>query len=250
MTGSRAQFHRYLVEAKAISAADVRSTRIDVGRVIRNAARGTRSVLARRAELVNLSFISIEKIESLGAMGNALTFAAGIVSKFVPITSGTRARLDEAQALRRTLLAKADVLVLDGVFPAQTVRGIRQGHGFRDAASDLVALADLFQENAAHVRTRMIIDADALERADTLGRQLLATLRGRGEKRETTPALVAAVDARNRLWTLFERTWEEHVWRAGACLFLRDVERHVPLLMSAPHARRPRAPALPAPPAP
>jgi len=47
-----------------------------------------------------------------------------------------------------------------------------------------------------------------------------------------------AMRARDRLWTLFARTWETHVWRAGAWLFGREVEHRIPLLGTSRRARK------------
>ena len=56
-----------------------------------------------------------------------------------------------------------------------------------------------------------------------------------------------AAAARDRIWTLVERTWERNVWRAGACIFGRDVEKHIPLLGSGTRTRKAAEPNPPAP---
>jgi hypothetical protein len=45
------------------------------------------------------------------------------------------------------------------------------------------------------------------------------------------------------MWTLLERSWEANVWRAGAYLFGRDVDQHVPPLHSRMSTKRKPAPA-------
>ena len=74
---------------------------------------------------------------------------------------------------------------------------------------ELRRLADRVQQDAVAARKSTVIDLANVEAADTLGRQLLAALLVCAK--DTAPELVAATDARDRLWTLFEQTWEENV---------------------------------------
>ena len=77
------------------------------------------------------------------------------------------------------------------------------------------------------------VTAAQVKQAGEVGTRLLAVLRPVGAKRKAvSPDLAAAVDVRDRLWTLFERTWEDEVWRGGAWLFKRDVDEKVPPLQS------------------
>jgi hypothetical protein len=51
-------------------------------------------------------------------------------------------------------------------------------------------------------------------------------------------ALVAAIDDRDRLWTVLVQHYEKHLGRAGACLFGSDVDLHVPPLLSRRASRK------------
>lgn len=55
--------------------------------------------------------------------------------------------------------------------------------------------------------------------------------------------LAAVSEARDRLWTLFERSWENDAWHAGAWIHGRAVDDHVSPLQS--RAVRKRAPKVP-----
>ena len=77
------------------------------------------------------------------------------------------------------------------------------------------------------------VAASTLRATADLGTRLLgvlkpATARGAPSSRE----LKQVREARDRLWTLFARRWEDDVWRAGAWLFGREVAAHVPSLLS------------------
>ncbi|HEY4159461.1 MAG TPA: hypothetical protein VGM29_15235 [Polyangiaceae bacterium] len=238
LTPSIEHYQRFLPAARDVAADKIRIARVDVTLVRLNAARGVKAVLARSTDLAAVPGISLAAIRSLEDMGAALAYAAGHVERYMPIVGSTKLALAKAHALRAKLMAKADVLVLDGIVPAATVAGIRKGKGSIDTAGDCVALAALFHEYAASLPKSVVVDPADVQAADEIGRKLLVTLRPANAKREHEPALVAAADARDRLWTLFEQTWEQHVWRAGAYLFARNVETHVPLLQTGTRSKR------------
>ena len=242
ITPSIEQYQRFLPAAQAIAPASVRIARVDVNLVLLNAARGVAAVLARHTETAALPGISLDRIRSLADLGSALAYAAGHVERYHPIVGSTKAALDRAHKLRAKLLAKADVLVVDGIVPAATVAGIRKGFGAIDTAGDCVELAALFHTYAAALPASVVVDPADVQAADEIGRKLLVTLRPATAKRETAPALVAAMDARDRLWTLFDQIWEQQVWRSGAFLFGREVDDHVPLLQAG--IRRKRTPTV------
>ncbi len=246
-TGSLVQYERFLPAAMKLAPADVRVARINVTRVLHNAARGVTAVLARRAEVSTIPNVSIDAIDSLADLGDAFAYAAGIVDCYAPIVGAVQAMVAQARQLRGKLLAKADVLVVDGIVPAATVLGIHKSKGFVDMANDCVQLARLFPQYAAAVPRSVVVDPADLQAADAIGRKLIATLRPPNVKKTPPPELVAAMDARDRLWTLFEQTWERNVWRAGANLFLRDVDAQVPPLRHATFPRRRPEPAPPRP---
>ncbi len=232
------QYQHYLPIAQQLPAALLRVARIDVSLVLLNAARGVAALVARRDEVAALPGISMDQITSLADIGQALQYAAGCVERYLPTTGETKAMLATASRLRAQLLAKADVLVIDGVIPAATVAGIRKGRGPIDSAGDCIALAALFHEHADQLAGRVMVTPAVIQAANDIGAKLLTALRPDAAKKAPNKELVSAADARDRLWTLFEQTWEQHVWRAGAWLYGRDVELHVPLLGTRVHGKR------------
>ena len=102
-----------------------------------------------------------------------------------------------------------------------------------------MALASLFEKNAAAVRGKVPFTAAQVKEAAEVGSRLLATLKPKSAKKATAKDLTAAAEARDRLWTLFEKTWEQTIWRAGAWVFGRAVDQHVPALQSRVVGKRP-----------
>lgn len=245
-----AQLAHYLPQAMALAPGDVIAFKISVSLATANAERGVRSVLAHERGLARaLPEIDLGAVHDLADLGSALAFAAAQVARFAPTPTNIKATLAEARRLRALLLAGADMLVLAGVFSAAVVAKIRQGHGPIDAAGDCVALAALYTEHASAITGKVAVTSDDVRRADEIGARLLRMLRPQSAKRPVDPALVAATDVRDRLWTLFDRAWHDNVWRAGAWLFGREVERYVPPLHSRVQHRRARGTTPPAVPA-
>ena len=245
-TGSQEQYAKYLPEALKIPTTEVRPLRADVSLAIINCARGVNAVLENTAagDLESaLPQVSIDALHALSDLAGAVAYAAGQVERFAPPTSDVKELMARAQKLRGLLLASADVLVLANVFTAAAVAKIRQGRGPIDAAGDCVALAALFHKHAIAIRGKVPVTPADVTACAQVGTQLLQVLRPVAAKRAATAKeLVAAVDARDRLWTLLERTWEANVWRAGAWLYGRAVDEHVPPLGSRVVGKRPKLP--------
>lgn len=232
--GSQQQFDRYLPVAALIPESEIEILRGDVSLVLVNAQTGADAVLARIDEVREaLPKVSVPAIENITDLGLALAFAAGQIERYAAPASDVRAMISRASQLRTLLLGTADMLALAGVLPAPTVKKIREGRGSIDTAGDCVALAALYQENAAAVHGKVPFTTAEVAEAADVGSRLLAVLRPEAAARKpATKEVLDAATARNQLWTLFERTWENEIWRSGAWLFGRDVDEHVPPLLS------------------
>ncbi len=242
--GSHEQYDRWLPEARNIPAAQVRSLNADASLARANAKLGVDAVLPHSDRLKReLPGISVPAISDLSNLGLALAYAQIQVDRYAP-PAEVKKMLARASDLRGLLFSSADALAQAGVLPAAGVAKIREGRGGIDMAGDCVALAALFTKHALAVRGKTPVTAAQVRETAEIGARLGAALRPKGGRRKVDEGLFLATDARNRLWTLFERTWEDQVWRAGAWLFGRAVDRHVPPLHSrvAPKPR-PKAPA-------
>lgn len=249
--GSREQYDHWLSQAQQISAADVRPMRADVALAVTNAARGADAVLEESKRIEKeLPGVSLALVRNLHGLGSALQFAVGQVDVWAPPPKDLKQKLSRATQLRAVLLASSDALAKAGVLNAAVVAKIHQGHGSIDIASDCVALAELFTKNAAATKGKVPFTAAEVREASALGTALLQVLRPKGARKQpTAKELATAVDARDRLWTLFETTWEDNVWRAGTWIWKREYERHVPPLQSRVVGKRPKKAAATAAPA-
>jgi hypothetical protein len=233
------QFAHYLPAAQKIATNDVRTMRREPSLVTGNAARGVTAVLARIEQVqADLPKIDIAAIHSHRELAAALTYACTQVERFAPTQSTVKALLAEARELRTLFLASADTLVLAGIFPAAAVAQIRKGKGPIDTAMDCIALAALFTKYGTATTGKVPVTAADVAHTDDVGTRLSLMLRNAGVKKTADADMLAAIDNRDRIWTIFETSWRDNIWRAGAWLFGPEVEAYVPLLQSRTLGRR------------
>ena len=144
------------------------------------------------------------------------------------------ADLAALRPLRERLLSMAGVLASAGLVPKAAVEAIRAGRGERDAATDLIDLADLFTKHARKLSGKMgPITKEDLVSARKLGQRLLATIKPtnlRGTKAVDTEREDARA-LRDRLNTLLVIDYET-TWFLGAAAFGSKVDNFVPPLGS------------------
>lgn len=248
--GSQEKYDLLLPEALKIPAEQVRPLRADINLAVVNAQRGVEAVLGQSDRLQKeLPGVSVASISGLSEIGLALAYAAGQVERWAPAQSDVKSLLATATELRSILLASADALARVGILSPAAVAKIHEGHGSIDIAGDCIALAALFTKSAEAVRGKSPVSAAQIREAAEVGTRLIALLRPGGTRRKSAASgdLATATNARDRLWTLFERTWEDQVWRAGAWLFGRKVDSQVPPLQSRVLRKRGAKPPKPTP---
>jgi len=198
-----------------------------------NAMRGLEAVLEHEARItVELPAVVIDELREVLPLTHAVVFAAARVNR-TPEATMLRDLMPEAYRLRRRMLTSALALSEAGLIPEREVTPIRDGRGQIDAAQDLPQLAALHRRHATAIEGKHPVTKEDLERADQLGTQLLEILRpsGASSSKQGSSELAAAMDARDRLWTLLTKRHEQ-VWKVGAWLFGYDVEAKVPYLQS------------------
>lgn len=194
----------------------------------------------RPAIAQHLPTFPLDEVDGLGDCTLALYYAH--------LACGPRRRADKALervyrevlALRAHLLFQAEALARAGYFDLERVVAIRRGSGYLDMANDLVSLSLMFRERWAVVASKTPVERAECERADVLGRDLLARMGRRLQPNGGDPAQHLANpresgrDLRARCFTLFVRTYDlcrqaaVHIrWRQG------DADEWVPSLYAA-----------------
>jgi len=214
-----------------------------------NIKTGTKAVLGRQTELAG-KFTAEEMREIAEAIKVAVAtmFAVRQVDTLVSGSTGEIAeKMARIHVVRLILLLGAKACALAGHIPMKEVEVIERGKGPRDHVGDAVSLAAFYRKYAAELENRTPATPELVQEAATLGTELLAKLRPTHAPKKTRPEeLKAAVSTRDRFWTLLVQH-HELVWKAGAQLFGREVDEHVPALLSRKRSPKP-AEVVPPPP--
>nr|HEX4319231.1 hypothetical protein [Kofleriaceae bacterium] len=237
--GVLAMYQAQLALANKLAAGAVRRMTVDCALAFYNARRGVAVITPYCAQIEReLAYVSFAEIATLHDKGHALLYANDELARFRPEPSDAPSLFKDAHKVRSALMAKATVAVREGRLPAAVVDAIRRGRGPIDAAKDCIALATLFAENV-ELAARVNVSRDDIRAANDVGARLLDAVKPQRARAPRDHDELVTIDARDRLWTLFEQTWERHVWRAAAWVFGRDVDQRLPKLGAGRHVRKP-----------
>jgi hypothetical protein len=194
---------------------------------------GRDALLAVRGDLDARSVpIDWDRIATLQSLARAVVYAADGVAANPRESNEVIALLAEARPLRRRLLASARSFALNGRCSAAEVDRIAAGRGAVDTAKDLADLARLHTVYGL-VGDGSAITAAQVARAEFVGGVLREKIRPRGLGRPNGRTIDqrAAVDLRNRLWTVLVDTYAL-VERAGGFVWGRRMPAHIPALVA------------------
>jgi hypothetical protein len=126
-----------------------------------------------------------------------------------PVTKQTdlTALVSEGAALKQALLVAADALAHAGLVDGAKLAEIRAGSGHLDLAGDLVALGALFDVSWALVAGKTAVERAQIERASSLGTELLAALGAKDHlSNRVTPE---SIELRDRTFTLLVSAYDD-----------------------------------------
>ena len=124
--------------------------------------------------------------------------------RYVPRNSQQlEADLEEGRVLREQLLTVADAHVSFGAMNGDAVAAIRDGAGHLDRANDLIALGALFRASWDDIKGKTMVTAAQIDRASTLGTQLVAELGAKTIGTGTAAPGRTWADQRRRAFRLF-----------------------------------------------
>ena len=224
----------HAAEALALPAASILTPRLNLPLARHNARIGSEAVLAKRKEIEarvkKPDFEAVERLEALVDSCEAATREAHLARPDQPSREADFARL---WPLRELLLSYAETLVVAALVPAEEVAAIKLGKGARDAADDLVELANLYTKHRNRLQGKMgPITGANLTEAKELGTRLKASITPVVAKKLTpAEAKKDAGNLRDRLFTLLMRDWEK-TWVLGAMAYGSNVNEFVPGLGS------------------
>ena len=141
-----------------------------------------------------------------------------------------RELIEEATKAREVLLSDLNALATRGVVDSKYLGELKGPVGFRNIASDVLALVGFLISNWDRVASRTAVTKAELERADAVGNQLVGDLGVRAQ----SPAVIAAYTLnRQRSYTVHAGAYDEVRrglsylrWKEG------DVDKIAPSLFS------------------
>jgi hypothetical protein len=206
---SRLAFERVLPELKKLTDRDMSKVTTDVTTGAKIVLAAERSVRAYESEIRKaLPSHELKALDLLRDVGLAALYAdAMAVEEKVDGKIGPL--VEEANALKRSLLVDAEALANHGHLEAARIAEIRAGAGYEDLARDLIALSELFRAKWSDIEDKTLVKEAALDRAAALGTELIDAL---GDKHVVTPKTgdeLDAFEARARAYSLMVNTYGE-----------------------------------------
>lgn len=228
-------------EIVAMSADEVGRVTADVTRSCAIGLGAVPAILSLRPQIAQaLPDFPMDHIDKLNAYIFAAYYAHLMAAPPARDVEKLQALSAEGTPLREDLLVQADALAHKGYFDSARVTEIRGGTGYLDLANDLIALSLLFRQAWSLVQGKTTVAQAECERADQLGRDILAAMGARLQPNGEPTTVDQAMDKRARAFTLFQRAYESC---RRAATYLRwndgDADILVPSIFTRPRSRRP-----------
>ena len=183
---------------------------VDISRTVSlvlGAAPGIRSLRSRI--VAECAGFPIEQLDKLENYAFAAWYTHLLAMPASSAMSPVQPLLEEAAPLREDMLVGAESLVHFGFFDAARVAEIRKGSGHVDIASDLVALAAMYDEKWGEVGSKTAVTREVVDRAAAVGAELIVALGARLQPNGEPLLAGAAATRRARAFTLFMNAYNE-----------------------------------------
>ncbi len=236
LTSARGHFERMLPAIEGLLEAEMRHVGFDVPLAV-SLVLGSLTRLRQMQEVFDgLPGLNGRLLDELESAAMAAWYAH-LMYVQEPEGRVLEAMAAEAIELRATLRIAAEILAVKGELPLGELAGLGVGSDSLAIARDLTQLATVFQRNAQRLAGRTAVTATEIERAASLGPELMMAL----SMSHLEDALSASARRlRERACTLLELQWEQVRLAVG---FLRwhegDVDELVPSLRVSRARRRP-----------
>jgi len=220
---------------------------VDIPRAVAIAVGAVPHIAALRDQAAKLPDFEIRNVDKLGTYALAAWYTHLLALPEVH-ASRLAALLEEAKPLREGMLLAAELLAHKGHFNKKAIEAIRAGQGNLDTANDVVALAAVFAAGWPRVENSTTVEWSEVERASTLGPEILIALGQRDQPGVKLPDASDPVERRQRAYTLFARAYDQC---RRAVAYLRwdqgDADEIAPALQTGRGGRKPAIePELPA----
>lgn len=230
-TDAEAAYQHFAPIVATIAEADVEVCKADVDIVRINARRAVHALTPHWGHVEKaLPLLGIPALLEIPALALALSFGANkVVTPASP--QEIRARQSKLRPARRLTLITLEVLAELGIISADRVKNIRANSGAVDEAQDAVAIVALYREYATELKGKHPFDDAYLQQLADDGNWLLGALVPKGAA-PNKEGRSAEAWTRDRLWTELNRRYDE-LYKAGVEVWgRRNVDEHLPKLLS------------------
>ena len=187
-------------------------------------------ILVYREALSKLADFDIKNVDQLPVYASAALHANRVFLMASEPLEHFRELIEEATRAREVLLSDLNALATRGIVDSKYLGELKGPVGFRNIASDVLALVGFLISNWDRVASRTAVTKAELERADAVGNQLVGDLGVRAQ----SPAVIAAYTLnRQRSYTVHAGAYDEVRrglsylrWKEG------DVDKIAPSLFS------------------
>ncbi len=198
-------FERVKPELEALPPADFTAMNIDVVSATSSVLGVADRIVEYRDRLAELPEYDIRNVDGL------VDYATAAWYVFVTNLGDAKPEqfsslLEECTALRARLLNWAEPLAAEDYFDEEAVAKIKDGSGYKDVASDVVALVGLYRGKWTLVENLCSVTEADLDRGAQIGPYLFAMV----SKREQKPVRPGLDSQRVRAaWTLLDRAYDQ-----------------------------------------
>lgn len=228
-------YDQYLAAAMSVPEAAVQVCRADVRVAFANLRLGINAVLGTDEQIAltreHLPKIPLDEVLELPDIARALVFAVGKVSGRVASPKEIDQKLALISGPRDQMLTQAEILAKRGKLDKDRVAKIRAGSGKYDSAHDVVALVDIFSQDAESLKGLHPFTSAELEEARENAEWLLENLTPEGARTEKKKKRSPAEEIRDRLWSIVAAR-HALLRRIGHYFHGDDVDVYVPRLQS------------------
>ena len=188
------------------------------------------------ADLMQFDITLIDKLETYCLVA----FQADVLYRIT--TRGPedlKALVAEALTLRAVLLSDVSALAYRGLLNKESISRLRGVNGYRNVASDLMALSALLRSRWEIVAPKSAVQEAEIERAEVLGERII---KGIGLRRSDRKSMTSFALERRQIFTLFVRAYE-HVRRAVSYVrwYSNDLDEIAPSVYSGRSKRKRKA---------
>lgn len=198
---------RWSPECQAIPKEDLlTSINVDIPSVVSMVRGATKQILPLRERcVVALPEEDLSVFDRVESQVLALAYAHAQhqnTQKAVPPLQDISARCVFKHDILSTALSLG---IKRGLLPAQALRDLRGPVGYKNQAADLVAMVALYRDHREALAGRIGLDDADINEAESLAYQLYGAI---GERDQMPVTVAATTEARQRMFTLFMRTYD------------------------------------------